>query len=116
GDRKLPGGLGHHDPRIAAAGTVWTRHRRRRAACLLGGRAWQKSDALCGWSAGRKLADGADERSRSRQVRRRLARAEFREPESFEYAVDQTVQRLFKGRYRGRAIPRIRTLVGRARQ
>ena len=51
-----------------------------------------------------------------RQVRRRLAGAELREPESLEHTVDQAVQRLFQGRYRGRSLPRIRALVGRARQ
>ena len=40
-----------------------------------------------------------------RQVRRRLAGAKLRESESVEHAVDQAVQRLFKGRYRGRPLP-----------
>ena len=76
-DRKLPGRLGRHDPGIAAAGIVRAYHRRRCAACVLGGRAWQKSDALFGWPARRKLANGTDERSWRRQIRRGLARAKL---------------------------------------
>ena len=65
---------------------------------------------------GRQLADGADQRSRPRQVRRRLAGAEFREPESGQYALDQAVQPLFQDRHRGAALSRLRALVGRSRQ
>ena len=115
-DRQLPGRLGGDDPGVAAAGAVRPDHHRRRAAGLLGGRARQISDALFRRPARRKLADRADQRSRRRQVRRRLAGAELREPESVEHAVDQAVQRLFQGRHRGRALSRIRALVGRPRQ
>ena len=86
---------------VAAAGAVRTAHHRRCAARLLGRRARQISDALFGRPARRKLADRADQRSRRRQVRWRLAGAEFREPEPVEHAVDQAVQRLFQGRHRG---------------
>ena len=51
-----------------------------------------------------------------RQVRRRLAGAEFREPESREHAVEQAVQSLFQDRHRGAALSRFRALVGRSRQ
>ena len=37
----------------------------------------------------------------ARQVRRRLAGAEFREPESGQHAVDQAIQSLFQDRHRG---------------
>ena len=57
-------------------------HHRRRAAVLLGRRSRQESDALFRRPARRQLADRADQRSRRRQVRRRLAGAEFREHES----------------------------------
>ena len=40
------------------------------------------------------------QRSRPRQVRRRLAGAEFREPEPREHALDQAVQSLFQDRHR----------------
>ena len=63
--------------------------------------------------ARRQLADHARQRSGLRQVRRRLAGAEFREPESFEHALDQAVQPLFQDRYRSTALSRIRALVGR---
>ena len=73
-------------------------------------------DALQRRPAGRQLADRADQRSRQRQVRWRLAGAEFREPESGEHAVEQAIQPLFQDRYRGAALSRLRALVGRARQ
>ncbi|MFD2273087.1 DUF3141 domain-containing protein [Undibacterium arcticum] len=50
-----------------------------------------KSDALCRRPGGRQLDHRAPRRPRSRQVRRRLAGAEFREAQSVEYAVEQTV-------------------------
>ena len=56
------------------------------------------------------------QRSRSREVRRRLAGAEFREPEPRQHAVDQAVQPLFQDRHRGAALSGLRALVGRPRQ
>ena len=47
-DRQLPGRLGGHDPGLAAAGTVWPDHHRRRAVVLLGRRSRQEPDALFG--------------------------------------------------------------------
>ena len=115
-DRQLPGRLGGHDPGLAAAGAVRPDDHRRRAVVLLGRRPRQEPDALFGRPAGRKLADRADQRSRRRQVRRRVAGPEFREHESLEHALDQAVQRLFEGRHRGGSLSRVRALVGRACQ
>ena len=86
--------------------TVRPDHRRRLAAVLLGRRARQESDALHRRPARRQLADRADQRSRPRQVRRRLAGAEFREPEPGQHALDQAVQSLFQDRHRGAALSR----------
>ena len=58
-DRQLSGRLGRHDPGVTAAGIVRAADHRRRAAGLLGRRAWQIPDALFRRPAGRKLADGA---------------------------------------------------------
>ena len=55
-------------------------HGRRLAALLLGRRPRQGADALLRRAARRLLADGADRRPRRRQVRRRLAGAELRDP------------------------------------
>ena len=65
------------------------------------GRARQESDALHRRSARRQLADRPRQRSRPRQIRRRLAGAEFRESEPRQHAVDQAVQSLFQDRHRG---------------
>ena len=64
--------------------------------------------------ARRQLADGAHQRSRRRQVRRRLAGAEFREPQSGEHAVEQAVQSLFQDRHRGAALSRASSAGGAA--
>src|SRR5262249_24109696 len=90
-DRKLPGWLGHHDGRGASPEIVRAYHHRRSAAFLLGRRAWEKPHALFRRFAGRQLADRLHKRPRPRQVRRRLAAAEFREPKSGQYAVEQTI-------------------------
>ena len=84
---------------VAAAGVVRADDHCRRAVVLLGRRPRQESDALFRRPAGRKLADGADQRSRRRQVRRRVAGAELREHESLEHALDQAIQRLFESRH-----------------
>ena len=63
---------------------------------ILGGRPRQKPDAIQRRPAGRQLADGAYQRSGRRKIRRRLARAEFRESESVEHAVDQAIQSIFE--------------------
>ena len=47
------------------------------------------------------------------QVRRRLAGAELREPESGQHLLGQVLQRLRQRRHRDRALPRVRALVGR---
>ena len=83
---------------------------------VLGRRARQESDALQRRPAGRQLVDRLRQRSRPWQVRRRLARAEFREPESREHALEQAVQPLFQDRHRGAALSGFRALVGRPRQ
>ena len=95
-DRQLPGRMGGHDAGGDPSRTVRPDHRRRIAAVLLGGRARQESHALQRRLAGRQLADRAGQRSRQRQVRRRLAGAELREPEPRQHALDQAVQPLFQ--------------------
>ncbi len=67
-----------------------------------------------GGLAGRQLADGARRRSWLRQVRRRLAGAELREPEPGQHALDQAVQSLFQDRHRGRALSRTSNAGGAA--
>ena len=64
---------------------------------------------------GGSLADRADRRPRRRHLRRRLAGAELREPEPGQHALDQAVQSLVQDRHRGRALPRLREVVGRPR-
>ncbi len=64
---------------VVAPGIVRPDHHRRLAAVVLGRRARQVSDALQRRATGRQLAHGLGRRSRSRQVRRRLAGAEFRD-------------------------------------
>ena len=115
-DRKLPGRLGGDDAGGDPPRIVRSHHRRRFTAVVLGGRARQEPDALQRRPARRQLADRAHRRSRPRQVRRRLAGAEFREPESSEHAVEQAVQPLFQDRYGSAALPGLRALVGRPRQ
>ena len=66
--RELPGGLGRHDARRASPRAFRADHCRGLAALLLGGRAWQISDALQRGSSRRQLAYGAYQRSRPRQV------------------------------------------------
>ena len=68
-----------------------------------------------GWVAGRQLADRFDQRPRPRKIRRRLAGAEFREPESRQYALEQTIQSLFQDRHRSAALSGFRKVVGRPR-
>ena len=80
------------------------------------GRARQEPYALQRRSARRQLADRLRQRSRPRQIRWRLAGAEFREPESRQHPVDQAVQSLFQDRHRGLALSGLRALVGRTRQ
>src|SRR5258706_444987 len=88
----------------------------RRPFVIVAPRARQEPHALQRRTAGRQLVDRAHQRSRPRQVRRRLAGAEFREPEPREHAVDQAVQPLFQDRHRGAALSGLRALVGRSRQ
>src|SRR6266478_10048554 len=80
-DRQLSGRLGGHDARRCSPRAVRADHHRRLPAIVLGWRARQKPDALQRRAPRRQLADRARERPRPRQVRRRLAGAEFREPE-----------------------------------
>ena len=75
----------------------------------------QEPDALLGRPARRLVADRADRRPRRRRLRRRLAGAELREPEPGEHPLDQAVQRLVQDRHRGRALPRLREVLGRPR-
>src|SRR6516162_4395445 len=103
-DRQLPGRLGGDDARGTASGAVRPDHRRRFATVLLAGRAWQKSDALQRRAPWRQLAYRVRERSRRRQVRRRLARAEFRKSKSGKYTLDQAIQSLLENRHRGSAL------------
>ena len=115
-DRELSGRLGRDDAGGDPPRIVRPHHRGGIAAVVLGRRARQESDALQRRPARRQLADRAHRRSRPRQVRRRLAGAEFREPESGEHAVEQAVQPLFQDRHRSTALPGLRALVGRPRQ
>ncbi|KAG1240624.1 hypothetical protein G6F68_017478 [Rhizopus microsporus] len=56
-----------------------------------------ESDALCRWPAGRQLAHGDDQRPGQRQIRRRLAGAKLRKPESGQHLVVQAVQPVLQG-------------------
>src|SRR5262245_1815762 len=51
-------------------------------------------------------------RPRPRDVRRRRAREQLREPQPVKYLLDEALQPLLEGRYRTRAIPRVREMVG----
>ncbi|SSW73339.1 hypothetical protein AVE30378_05692 [Achromobacter veterisilvae] len=113
--RQLPGGLADHDDRRGPAGTVRPHHRRRRPAVVLVRLARHEPHALCRRPAGRQLAHRADQRPGRRQVRRRLAGAELREPESGEHAVVQAVQPVLQCGHRGVALPELREMVGRPR-
>ena len=113
--RQLPGRLGDDDGERAPPGALRPDHHRRLAALLLGRRARQEPDALLGRPARRLVADRADRRPRRRRLRRRLAGAELREPEPGEHPLDQAVQRLVQDRHRGRALPRLREVLGRPR-
>src|SRR6478672_574019 len=115
-DRQLPGRLGRNDARGDASRAVRPDHHRGVASVLLGRHTRQVPDALLGRPARRQLAHRAHQRSRPRQIRRRLAGAEFREPESRKYPVDQTVQLVRQHRRRGPALSRLRAVVGRACQ
>ena len=86
GHRQLPGRLGRHDGGSQAARAFRPDHRCRLAAVLLGRRARRESYALHRRPARWQLADGADGRPRQRQVRRRLARQQFREPQPRQHA------------------------------
>ena len=66
--------------------------------------------------AGRQLADRFDQRPWPRKIRRRLAGAEFREPESRQYALEQAIQSLFQDRHGSAALSGLRKVVGRPRQ
>ena len=79
--RQLPGRLGDHAAGGHAARAFRPDHRRRLTALLLGRRARRKSHALHRRPARRQLAGGADRRPRQRQVRRRLAGPQLREPQ-----------------------------------
>ena len=92
GGGQLPGRLADHDDRRRASRAVRPHHRGRRAAVLLGGLARHESHALFRRPAGRQLAHRAHQRHRQRQVRRRLAGAELREPEPGQHALEQAVQ------------------------
>ena len=56
-----------------------------------------------------------DQRLRQRQVRRRLAGAELREPQPRQHAVVQAVQPVLQGGHRIGALPELREMVGRPR-
>ncbi len=75
----------------------------------------EKSHALHGRFARRKLADRPHGRPRQRKVRRRLACIELRESQSVQYVLEQTLQPLFQDRHRGTPLSRVRAMVGRAR-
>ena len=113
--RQLPGRLGDDDGERAPPGALRPDHHRGLAALLLGRRARQEPDALLGRPARWLVADRADRRPRRRRLRRRLAGAELREPEPGEHPLDQAVQRLVQDRHRGRALPWLREVLGRAR-
>ena len=115
--RQLPGRLGGDDARRVQSGRHRSDRDRRRADVLLGRslarRRGRQPDALRGRPARRHMALVARCRHRRRQVRRRLSRAELREPQSREYVLGQVLQRLRQHRHRAGALPRIRALVGR---
>ena len=114
--RQLPGRLGRAAGGGDPARAVRPDHRRRLAAVVLGRRRRREPDALHRRPGRRQLGDRARRRPRQRQVRRRHAGREFREPESVEHLVDQEVQPLVEGRYRRAALHRVREVVGRPRQ
>ena len=114
GDRQLPGGLGIDDAGGKTPRTLRAAHRGRIADVILGRRARGQSHALHRRYAGGKLADGAVQRSGAWEVRRRLAGAEFREPQPGQHPVVQAIQPLRKNRYGSAPLSGIRTLVGRA--
>ncbi len=115
--RQLPGGLGGDDARRLQS----RRHRpdrdRRRADVLLGrrleGERGRQPDALRRRAARRHLARLAVLRPRRRQVRRRLAGAELREPEPGQHVLGQVLPAVRQRRHRGAALSRVRALVGR---
>ena len=114
--RQLSGRLGSDD----AGRCQSRRHRsdrdRRRADVLLGRRLERgrrrQSDALCRGAARRHLARLALLRSRRGQVRRRLAGAELREPESGQHVLGQVLPGVRQRRHRDGALSRVRALVG----
>src|SRR5215471_19820465 len=97
--------MGGDDARGNASRIVRTHHYRRLTAFLLGRRARKKSHALQRRTPGRQLADRAYQRPGWRQVRWRVAGAEFREPEPRQHALDKAIQYVVQGRYRGTALP-----------
>ena len=111
-DRQLPGRLADHDDGGAAAGTRRPDHAGRIAAVLLGRRARQEPDALSRRRARRHLADRAHRRPRQRHLRRRPPDRQFRIRQPGQHLLEEALRRLFQGRYRGAAVPRIRDLVG----
>src|SRR5207249_1158132 len=83
----------------------------RLAAIVLGRRCGREPDAACRWLEWRRLAGALPGRPGRRTLRRRLARAELREPQSRPHAKGQELQALRRCRWRARALPGIRALV-----
>ncbi len=103
--RQLPGRVGGHAACSHEARAFRADHRRRLAALLLGRRARREPHALHRRPARRQLADRPDGRPRQRQVRRRLARQQLREPQPSQHLLDQALQPLLQDRHaRRRAI------------
>ena len=113
-DRQLPGGLGIDDAGRAGADARGSDPAGRLAALLLGGRRRREPDALLGRPARRQLDRLAAQRPRRRQVRRRLPGEQLRglDPANTHWA--QALQPLREGRHRARALPSVRTVVGRS--
>ena len=65
-----------------------------------------------GGTARRHLADRARRRPRRRHLRRRQSGRQLRVAQPGQHLLGEALQRLFQGRHRGRALPRLRDLVG----
>ena len=113
--RKLSGRLARDDGGLYAPRSRRADPDRRRAALLLGRRARQESDALPGRHARRELAYPADERSRQRPLRRRLAGRELRQRQTFQHLLGQAIQRLGEPGTAGEPLPSVREMVVRFR-
>ena len=111
--RQLSGRLGDHDAVGPRARTGLHDRHRRRTAFLLGRYRGQEPDALSGRADRRQLDFGADRRRRRRHFRRRQPGLELRKPQSGQYPGRQALPALRQRRYRGRALPGLRALVGR---